>query len=135
MSYLLDTNVVSELRKKKCDPRVTAWFDDVAPDEIFLSVLTIGELRKGVELVRRRDKTAAQALDSWLQELTKLHSERILEVNRTVADLWGRFNAPDPLPIVDGFLAATATVHGLTLVTRNIRDVDRTGVSCLNPFL
>ena len=135
MSYLVDTNVVSELRKgRRCDPGVASWFAQVSSDEIYLSVLFLGELRKGIERIRRRDEPAAQALEDWLQELVATHSDRILPVDQAVADQWGRFNVPDPLPVLDSLLAATARVHGLTLVTRNLKDVERTGVDCLNPF-
>lgn len=135
MSYLLDTNVVSELRKgKRCDNNVSTWYSTAAGAEKFLSVLTIGEIRRGIESIRRRDVASAQALDVWLARLLAHHSARILYVNEPIADEWGRLNVPDPLPVIDGLLAATAKVHGLTLVTRNINDVKRTGVPCVNPF-
>lgn len=135
MSYLLDTNVISELRKgDRADPNVTAWFADVADEEIFLSVLTIGEIRRGIESVRRRDPDAAASLDSWLVRLSGAHNARILPVDRVIAEEWGRMNVPDPLPVIDGLLAATARVLGLTLVTRNVADVVGTGVELLDPF-
>jgi predicted nucleic acid-binding protein len=135
VSYLLDTNVVSELRKgKRCDRRVTAWYASVAGAEKFLSVLTIGEIRRGIEGIRRRDPSSARALDVWLARLLADHSARILTVTEPIADEWGRLNVPDPLPVIDGLLAATAIVHGLTLATRNLDDVQRTAVSCVNPF-
>lgn len=135
MSYLLDTNVISELRKgERADPRVTAWFADLADEEIFLSVLTIGEIRRGIESVRRRDPDAAASLDSWLARLSEAHRDRILAVDRAIAEEWGRMNVPDPLPVVDGLLAATARVLSLTLVTRNIADVKSTGTQLLDPF-
>lgn len=135
MSYLLDTNVISELRKgERADPNVTAWFANLADDEIFLSVLTIGEIRRGVESVRRRDPDAAAALDRWLALLSEAHGDRILQVDRAIAEEWGRMNVPDPLPVVDGLLAATARVLGLTLVTRNVADVNGTGAELLDPF-
>ena len=135
MNFLVDTNVVSELRKAdRCDAKVRAWFEAVAEDAIYLSVLTVGELRRGVELIRRRDHRSAQALDVWIAQIVSAHGFRLLPVDDAVADVWGRMNVPDPLPVVDGLLAATAVVHGLTLATRNLRDVERTGVACLNPF-
>ena len=94
----------------------------------------IGEIRRGVENVRRRDPDSAAALDSWLARLVEAHRDRILSVDRAIAEEWGRMNAPDPLPVVDGLLAATAKVVGLTLVTRNVADVERTGVELLDPF-
>ena len=135
MSYLVDTNVVSELRKgRRCDPGVASWFAEVPAAEIYLSVLTVGEIRKGIENIRRRDERTAVALEAWLSELVATHSDRILPVDEGIADLWGRYNVPDPLPVLDSLLAATASVHGMTLVTRNLKHVERTGVDCLNPF-
>lgn len=135
MSYLLDTNVISELRKgERANPGVASWFADVADEEIFLSVLTIGEIRRGVESVRRRDPDSAAALDSWLARLSEAHRDRIVPLDRPIAEEWGRMNVPDPLPVVDGLLAATARILGLTLVTRNTADVEGTGIELLDPF-
>lgn len=135
MSYLIDTNVISELRKgDRAHKGVRRWFESLEPDEIFLSVLVTGELRRGIESIRRRDPRAASALDRWLKRVVASHEGRILPVDGPVAEAWGRLNVPDPLPVVDGLMAATAKVHGLTLATRNIRDVERTAVSTLNPF-
>lgn len=135
MSYLLDTNVISELRKGgRADANVTAWFADVAEEEIYLSVLTIGEIRRGIESVRRRDPDSAAALDRWLALLGEAHADRVVSIDPAIAEEWGRMNVPDPLPVVDGLLAATARVLGLTLVTRNIADVKGTGVELLDPF-
>lgn len=135
MSYLIDTNVISELRKgARADPRVAGWFAGLAEDELYLSALTIGEIRKGIERVRLRDRRAAASLDRWLREVIDFHRDRILPVDETVAEEWGRLSVPDPLPVVDGLLAATAAVHGLVLATRNVKDLRRTGVPLLNPF-
>jgi predicted nucleic acid-binding protein len=135
LSYLLDTNVISELHKgERADANVTAWFADVAEEEIFLSVLTIGEIRRGIESVRRRDPDSAAALDRWLNLLSETHGDRVVPIDRAIAEEWGRLNVPDPLPVVDGLLAATARVLGLTLVTRNVADIAGTEVLVLNPF-
>jgi toxin FitB len=135
LSYLLDTNVISELRKgERADRNVSSWFAGLAEEEIYLSVLTLGEIRRGVESVRRRDSDSAAALDSWLARLSEAHRDRVLLVDRAIAEEWGRMSAPDPLPVVDGLLAATAKVVGLTLATRNVADVERTGVELLDPF-
>ena len=134
MSYLLDTNVISELRKgERADPSVAAWFANLEDEEIFLSALTIGEIRRGIESIRRRDPNSAGVLDSWLARLTETHGERILAVDRAIAEEWGRMNVPDPLPVIDGLLAATAKVLGLTLVTRNVGDVKDADVDVLDP--
>lgn len=135
MSYLVDTNVISELRKgSRCDESVAAWWSTIAEDEIFLSVLTIGELRKGIENIRRRDARSAVVLESWLSKVVADHGARILPIELDVAEEWGRLNVPDPLPVIDGLIAATAKVRGLTLVTRNVPDIARTGVSTINPW-
>jgi predicted nucleic acid-binding protein len=135
VSYLLDTNVLSELRKgRRCDEGVASWFAGVSAEEIYLSVLTVGEIRKGIENIRRRDQLTAKVLEAWLRQLVATHSDRILPVDQAIAELWGRFNVPDPMSFLDILLAATASVKGLTLVTRNLKDVERTGVECLNPF-
>ena len=135
MSYLVDTNVLSELRKgRRCDSQVSQWFARLSDEEVFLSVLTVGEIRRGIERIRRRDARSARVLDAWLRRLTAEHRERILPVDEAVAEEWGRLNVPNPVPVVDGLMAATARVHGLTLATRNVKDVARTGVACVNPF-
>jgi predicted nucleic acid-binding protein len=135
VKFLLDTNVVAELRKgPRANPGVRAWIATIDPDAVALSVLTVGEIRRGIESIRRRDRAASLALERWLRRLVLHHRERILTVDLPVADQWARFNVPDPVPVVDGLIAATARVHGLTLVTRNVRDVARTGVKVLNPF-
>jgi predicted nucleic acid-binding protein len=135
LTLLLDTNVISELRKgERANARVAAWFAGVSDDEIHLSVLVIGEVRRGIELVRRRDARQATALERWLGRLARDHADRILPVDRRVAEEWGRLTALRPSSLVDSLLAATARVHGLMLVTRNVADVAWTGVPYLNPF-
>jgi hypothetical protein len=134
VTWLVDTNIISELRKGERAPAgVRAWFDGAAEDELFTSVLVLGELRRGLESIRRRDLPSALALEQWLLRLTDTFGDRILPVDTAIADRWGRLNVPDPIPTVDGLLAATALVHDLTLVTRNTRDVERTGVRLLDP--
>ena len=103
-------------------------------DDLFLSVLVVGEIRNGIEKVRRRDGAAAAALEDWLEGLVASHGDRILPVDRKVAEEWGRLASRRTLPVVDGLMAATAIVHGLTLVTRNVRDVSGTGATVLDPF-
>lgn len=135
MSYLIDTNVVSELRKgERANAGVRAWLAGVDGEALYLSVLVVGELRKGIENLRRRDPVAARSLDGWLLQVIRDWSDRILPVSLDVAEAWGRFNSPDPLPTVDSLIAATARVHGLTVVTRNTQDMAPTGVPTLDPF-
>ena len=135
MSYLVDTNVVSELRKgPRAHASVSTWFAGIDSGDLFLSVLVVGELRQGAERIRRRDPTAAAHLDRWLRGLVESYAERILPVDGRVAEAWGRLNVPDPLPAIDGLLAATAIVNDLTLVTRNARQVLRTGARLHDPF-
>jgi toxin FitB len=133
--FLLDTNVASERRKgTRMNPGVAAWFDSVEDDDLFLSVLVLGELRKGVERARFHDPIKAGALERWLAGLDQTFGDQVLPITAAVADVWGRFSAIRPISTVDGLLAATAVVHDLTLVTRNISDVAHTGVRLLNPF-
>ena len=101
---------------------------------ILISALTVGEIRRGIESIRRRDSAGAQRLDRWFRRLVNQHQDRILAVDLSVAHEWGRISVPDPLPVIDGLLAATAKVHGLTLATRNMKDVARAGVAPVNPF-
>lgn len=134
MGFLLDTNVVSEIRKKQPHPDVSRWFNSVPESELFLSVLVIGEIRQGVDRLARRDPAQAEVLDRWLAQLVAGYEDRIVPITTDVAEAWGRLNAPDPLPVVDGLLAATALVRGWTLVTRNTDDIATTGVDLFNPF-
>jgi toxin FitB len=135
VSYLIDSNVVSELRKReRAHARVRAWFADVDDSELFLSVLTLGELRRGIESVRRRDPSRAIALSRWFHALVTGYEDRILDVTQAVADTWGRMNVTATLPAIDSLLAATAQVHGLTVVTRDTTDIARTGVPHFDPF-
>jgi hypothetical protein len=132
---LLDTNIVSELRKKeRADTNVLAWYAGVDGSSLWLSVLVIGEIRRGIESLRRRDARSARALDRWVARLERQHGSRILPVDLPIALEWGRLDAAFGLSPIDGLLAATPRVHRLILVTRNTRHVARTGVGCLNPF-
>lgn len=136
MGYLVDTNVLAELRKKeRCDPQVTDWLAGVAPADLFVSVVSLGEIRRGIELIRKRDPASARALDRWLTGLETHYADRILPVSAAIADRWGRLCLDQPLPVGDGLLAATGIEHKLTIVTRNTGDFERSGVNTLNPFL
>jgi predicted nucleic acid-binding protein len=134
--FLLDTNVVSEVRKgERCAPNVDAWIRTVPPDQGFISVLVVGELTRGTILRRRSDPATANILERWLAQITERYSERILPVTLEVAEAWGKLGAVRPIPPEDGLTAATALVHGLTLVTRNVKNVQGLGVALLNPWL
>lgn len=127
---------MSELRKgHRADPAVRGWVAGVPDGDLFTSVLVLGEIRRGIELIRRRDVPSALALEQWLARLSESFSDRVLGIDARGADRWGALNVPDPLPTVDGLLVATALVHEMTLVTRNARDIAATGGTVLDPFL
>jgi toxin FitB len=134
--YLFDTNVVSETRRLRPDPRVLAFLAkaEEAQAETFISVLTLGELRKGVAARRDRTSPATAALVAWVGEIETGFADRVLGIDTAIARLWGELSAIHRLPIVDTLIAATALVHDLTLVTRNVRDVAATGAHILNPW-
>ena len=135
MSYLFDTNIISEIRKgARSDPHVSAWYASIADEDIFLSTLVLGEIRKGIELARSRDAGRAVAPERWLRGVETAFDGRVLGIDNTVSDQWGRMSAMRPVSVIDGLLAATALTAGLTLVTRNDRDVAGLGVTVLNPF-
>jgi len=135
LSYLIDTNIISEVRKgERCDPNVAAWYDTIDDADIYLSVLILGEVRNGIERVRPRDPVQAQALEDWLGAVRQAFAGRILPVDDVVAEEWGRMGARRPVSTIDALLAATAKVHGLTLATRNTADVGDLGASIVNPF-
>ena len=110
-----------------------AWYAGTPAAELYTSVLVLGEVRRGIESIRRRDAISATALEHWLGRIVDGFADRILPIDAAVADRWGALNVPDPVPTVDGLLAATALVHDLVLVTRNVRDVSGTGVRVLDP--
>lgn len=135
MPYLLDTNVLSELRKgMRGDERVRAWAQAVSGDRHFLSVLSLGEIRKGIERLRRKTPEKCEVFERWLQRLSVDYAGDILEVNDAIADHWGRLEASRTRPVIDGLLAATALEFGLNIATRNTRDFAGTGVKLVNPF-
>jgi predicted nucleic acid-binding protein len=135
VSWLIDTNVLSELRKgPRGAPAVRRWLEAHVGEEHFTSVLVMGEIRRGIESKRRRDPEGAGALDAWASRLEADFASRILPIDAVVAERWGRLNVPDPLRAVDGLLAATALVHDLSVVSRNVRDFARAGVRGVDPF-
>jgi predicted nucleic acid-binding protein len=134
MGYLLDTCIISELRRANCNAGVAAWMSNIEPDEAFLSVITLGEIRRGIELHRAKDARTAGALERWLLGLESHYDERVLPITSAVADRWGRLSPGQPLPVSDGLIAATGLEHKLTVVTRNAADFQRSGVNTLDPF-
>lgn len=134
MSYLLDTNVLSEIGKASANSGVSAWLEGVDGRQLFLSMLVVGEIRQGIERLRPRDPARATQLDAWLASMKGQYADRILPVSEQVAEQWGRLNAVCTLPVIDGLLAATALVNGLTLVTRNAAGIEGTGAIVLDPF-
>jgi toxin FitB len=134
VSFLLDTNVVSEVRKQVPDAGVAAWFASVPGDRLFLSVLVVGEIRQGIGRLARRDRAQAEVFERWLNQLVEGYAYRIVPITEPIARMWGRLNVPDPIPVVDGLMAATALVNDWTLVTRNVNDFTSAGVRVLNPF-
>ena len=134
MSFLLDTNVVSETRRKTPDPNVLRWLATADPADLFVSVMTLGEIAKGVAMRTGQNRAQATALERWLTAIRTKYANQIIAVDPDIAEAWGRLAAKRTLPVVDGLLAATALVRGMTLVTRNERDIADLGVPVLNPW-
>ena len=136
--YLVDTNVISEVRKRsKANKGVQDFFKLVTSERtpVFVSVVTVGELRRGVELIRHRgDTRQAAQLEKWLDKLLVKYQDFILDFDKNIAQLWGRLRVPHPENALDKQIAATALIHDLTVVTRNHKDFTKTGVRTLNPF-
>jgi predicted nucleic acid-binding protein len=134
LQYLLDTNILSETRKKQANERVMSFLSAAEPSALFISVLSLGELRKGVALKSRSDADAAKLLGTWVDGLEFSFTDRILSVDAAIARQWGELSAQRSRPVVDTLLAATALVHKLTLVTRSTSDVHDLGVKLLDPW-
>jgi predicted nucleic acid-binding protein len=134
MKYLLDTNVLSEVRRPRGDEKVKRWISSAPAADLYLSVHVVGEIRRGIERLKRRDPEGAEVYEAWLGTVLHDYADRVLPVDTEIAEAWGRMSVPDPVPIVDGLMAATAKVRGMTFVTRNTADVERAGVRVLNPF-
>lgn len=135
MTYLLDTNIISEIRKgPDCHPSVRAWFTSISDDEIFISAIALGEIRRGIEKIRAKSRQKAESLEAWLSEIFDRYEDNILPVDHRVADTWGRMTSQRTVATLDGLMAATAKAYELTFVTRNISDVADLDVALLNPF-
>ncbi|MFO8152436.1 type II toxin-antitoxin system VapC family toxin [Thioalkalivibrio sp.] len=132
--YLLDTVVLSELRRRERDPGVVHWIAGQRPSDLFLSVVTIGEIERGIQLQQTRNAEFANNLTAWLDRILRLYADRILGIETEVARRRGRFSAAIGHDGADLLIAATAQEHGLTVVTRNVRHFEPTGVAVLNPW-
>jgi len=135
MKFLLDTNIISEIRKRdRAHPNVIRWVARTSADDIGTSVLVLAEIRRGIELKRRSDPRQAQSLDRWFSQMRARLADRVLSIDEPVVDAWAQLGIPNPLPLIDGLLAATAKVRDLTLVTRNVADMAMADVPLLDPF-
>jgi len=135
LSFLLDTNVLSEIRKgKNCDAKVRQWWDSTTESDFYLSVIVAGEIYRGIDKLMMTNPAMARKFQTWLASVVQEFEGRTLTVDLRTAEIWGRLSSKRTLPLADGLLAATALAHDLTLVTRNTRDIQRTGVRYLNPF-
>ena len=135
VKYLLDTNIISEIRKgPRCHPNLAAWYSNLEEESLYLSVLVLGEIRKGIEGLRGRDMGKASELDLWLEQLQTNFQSQILPADIAISQEWGHLSSLHTVPVIDGLLAATATAHGLVLVTRNTQDFADLGIQLLNPF-
>jgi toxin FitB len=135
VKFLLDTNIISEIRKRdRAHPGVVRWIGRTPVEEIGTSVLVLAEIRRGIELKRRSDPAQAKSLDRWYLQMRTQLGDRVLPIDEPVAEAWALLGIPNPLPVIDGLLAATAKVHGLTLVTHNVADLAVTRLPLLDPF-
>jgi hypothetical protein len=135
VKFLLDTNIISEIRKRdRAHPNVVRWVARTPVEEIGTSVLVLAEIRHGIELKRRSDPVRAKSLDRWFSQMRMRLGDRVLPIDEPVAEAWALLGIPDPVPLIDGLLAATAKVHGLIFVTRNVADIAVVGVLLLDPF-
>jgi predicted nucleic acid-binding protein len=135
VAWLLDTNVLSELRKgSRASANVRNWAASTLRDRHYISVLSLGEIRKGIELLRKKSPDKCPEFERWLAQLHTDYAEDILPISEEVAERWGRLTAIRTFPVMDGLIAATALAHGLTIATRNVMDFKSSGSETLNPF-
>ena len=132
--YLLDTNVISESRKRAPDPRVLRWLNSIDQSGLFISVLTLGELRKGVRARHRSDPDTAARIGAWVDDLESRFASRILPIDAVIASRWGELSAERARPVIDTLIAATAQIHDLVLVTHNTSDMRGIAVRILDPW-
>jgi predicted nucleic acid-binding protein len=135
MSFLLDTNILSEFRKGiRCDPNVSHWAAKESTQAHYISVLSLGEIRKGIELLRKKSPEKCVPLENWLQKLHSDYANCTIAITPEISERWGELLSRRSLPVIDSLIAATALEFGLTLVTRNTKDFDDLGISIVNPF-
>jgi len=134
VGYILDTNVISEVRKPHGSALVKEWVSASPGPTLYLSVMSVGEIRWGIEQVRERDLQQALTIERWLDGLSRSFQGRIIPITEAIAEEWGRMRKQRPLPVADALIAATAKVHGWSVVTRNVKDFADTGVTVINPF-
>ena len=134
MNFLLDTNVISETRRKRPDANVLAWLTRADPPTLHISVLTLGEIAKGALKIARRDTIQGTALLEWFDRIRIHYADQMVDIDAEIAEAWGRLAAERPFPVIDGLLAATALVRGMTFVTRDLGGVAATGVPIINPW-
>jgi hypothetical protein len=133
LSVILDTNVISEIRRGR-NADVTAWFAAIIPERVYTSVIVLGEIRRGIELIARRDKVQAQVLERWYAHMRRQLGNRVLPIDEAVMTIWSTISVPDRLPAYDGLIAATALAHGMAIATRNAADYRRVGVDVIDPW-
>jgi len=133
LSVILDTNVISELKRGR-NADVTAWFAAIAPERVYTSVIVLGEIRHGIELIARRDKAQAEVLERWYASVRQRLGNRVLAIDEAVMTIWSKISVPDRLPAYDGLIAATALAHGMVIATRNTADYRRVGVAVIDPW-
>jgi predicted nucleic acid-binding protein len=135
VNVLVDTSVVSELKRgRHAHPRVVAWFSNVPSERVFTSVIVLGEVRRGIELVARRDKRQAELLQRWYASIREHLANRVLAVDEPIMTIWSKISVPHMLPAYDGLIVATALAHSMTVVTRTALDYQRAGVDVLDPW-
>ena len=135
MKVLVDTNVLSELKRgRNAAPHVVAWFTQIPGDQVFTSVVVLGEIRRGIELMARRDKVQAAAFERWYTAIRGRFEDRVFVVDERVMTIWSHISVPDMLPAYDGLIAATALARDMIVATRNTRDYRRVGVDVIDPW-